>query len=145
MMLKRSLGKVVNWQYVNKDQYLSAILLSNIRPYLKRNWLADKDGGCSPDVLVIRLDSRDYLPEYVYHVMARQRFFDYVMTDVKGMKMPRGNKDNIMRYEIPIIPLTEQQQVINQVKEYKEQINMAHKIIAGCPKRKKAVLENYLN
>lgn len=121
------------------------ILLSNIRPYLKKIWLADKDGGCSPDVLVIRLDSRDCLPEYVYHVMARQQFFDYVMTDVKGMKMPRGNKDNIMRYEIPIIPLTEQQQVINQVKEYKEQINMAHKIIAGCPKRKKAVLENYLN
>lgn len=95
--------------------------------------------------LVIRLDSRDYLPEYVYHVMARQQFFDYVMTDVKGMKMPRGNKDNIMRYEIPVIPLAEQQQVINQVKEYKEQINMAHKIITGCPKRKKAVLENYLN
>lgn len=121
------------------------ILLSNIRPYLKKIWLADKDGGCSPDVLVIRLDSRDYLPEYVYHVMARQQFFDYVMTDVKGMKMPRGNKDNIMRYEIPVIPLAEQQQVINQVKEYKEQINMAHKIITGCPKRKKAVLENYLN
>lgn len=121
------------------------ILLSNIRPYLKKIWLADKDGGCSPDVLVIRLDSRDCLPEYVYHVMARQQFFDYVMTDVKGMKMPRGNKDNIMRYEIPVIPLAEQQQVINQVKEYKEQINMAHKIITGCPKRKKAVLENYLN
>lgn len=77
--------------------------------------------------------------------MARQRFFDFVMTDVKGMKMPRGNKDNIMRYEIPVIPLAEQQQVINQVKEYKEQINMAHKIITGCPKRKKAELENYLN
>ena len=44
------------------------ILLSNIRPYLKKIWLADKDGGCSPDVLVIRIDSRDYLPEYVYHV-----------------------------------------------------------------------------
>lgn len=57
--------------------------------------------------LVIRLDSRDYLPEYVYHVMTRQRFFDFVMTDVKGMKMPRGNKDNIMRYEIPSISLVE--------------------------------------
>ena len=121
------------------------ILLSNIRPYLKKIWLADKDGGCSPDVLVIRLVSRVCLPEYVYHVMARQQFFDYVMTDVKGMKMPRGNKDNIMRYEIPVIPLAEQQQVINQVKEYKEQINMAHKIIVGCPKRKKAVIEHYLN
>lgn len=25
MMLKRALGKVVNWQFVDKDQYLSAM------------------------------------------------------------------------------------------------------------------------
>ena len=31
------------------------ILLSNIRPYLKKLWLADRDGGCNPDVLVIRV------------------------------------------------------------------------------------------
>lgn len=30
MMLKRSLGKVVNWQYVDKDQYLSAMERSPI-------------------------------------------------------------------------------------------------------------------
>ncbi len=30
MMLKRSLGKVVNWQYIDKDQYLSAMERSPI-------------------------------------------------------------------------------------------------------------------
>ena len=30
MMLKRTLGKVVNWQFVNKDQYLSAMERSPI-------------------------------------------------------------------------------------------------------------------
>ena len=30
------------------------ILISNIRPYLKKIWFADKDGGCSKDVLVLR-------------------------------------------------------------------------------------------
>lgn len=30
------------------------ILISNIRPYLKKIWLADKEGGCSKDVLVLR-------------------------------------------------------------------------------------------
>ena len=30
MMLKRSLGKVVNWQHVDKDQYLSAMERSPI-------------------------------------------------------------------------------------------------------------------
>lgn len=121
------------------------ILLSNIRPYLKKIWLADKDGGCSPDVLVIRLDSRDYLPEYVYHVMARQRFFDFVMTDVKGMKMPRGNKDNIMRYEIPSISLVEQQQIVDKIYEYKRQIDLAQEIMRGCTNRKRSVIEHYLS
>ena len=121
------------------------ILLSNIRPYLKKIWLADKDGGCSPDVLVIRLDSRDYLPEYVYHVMARQRFFDFVMTDVKGMKMPRGNKDNIMRYEIPSISLVEQQQIVDKIYEYKRQIDLAKEVMRGCTSRKRSVIEHYLS
>lgn len=121
------------------------ILLSNIRPYLKKIWLADKDGGCSPDVLVIRLDSRDYLPEYVYHVMARQRFFDFVMTDVKGMKMPRGNKDNIMRYEIPSISLVEQQLIVDKIYEYKRQIDLAQEVMRGCTSRKRSVIEHYLS
>ena len=30
MMLKRTLGKVVNWQFVDKDQYLSAMERSPI-------------------------------------------------------------------------------------------------------------------
>lgn len=120
------------------------ILLSNIRPYLKKIWLADKDGGCSPDVLVIRLDSHDCLPEYVYHVMARQQFFDYVMTDVKGMKMPRGNKDNIMRYEIPSISLVEQQ-IVDKIYEYKRQIDLAQEIMRGCTNRKRTVIEHYLS
>ena len=34
------------------------ILVSNIRPYLKKIWLADKDGGCSPDVLVFRISDK---------------------------------------------------------------------------------------
>lgn len=94
--------------------------------------------------LVIRLDSRDYLPEYVYHVMARQRFFDFVMTDVKGMKMPRGNKDNIMRYEIPSISLVEQQ-IVDKIYEYKRQIDLAQEIMRGCTNRKRTVIEHYLS
>ncbi|MBO4386366.1 MAG: restriction endonuclease subunit M, partial [Treponema sp.] len=31
------------------------ILISNIRPYLKKIWFADTNGGCSPDVLVFRI------------------------------------------------------------------------------------------
>lgn len=48
MMLKRSIGKVVNWQYVDKDQYLSAIERSPIndlelRYLLSQNLTSDTE------------------------------------------------------------------------------------------------------
>lgn len=48
MMLKRSIGKVVNWQYVDKDQYLSAMERSPIndlelRYLLSQNLTSDTE------------------------------------------------------------------------------------------------------
>ena len=46
------------------------ILISNIRPYLKKIWFADKDGGCSKDVLVLRsADTNKYLPKYIFYIL----------------------------------------------------------------------------
>lgn len=43
MILKRSLGKVVNWQYVNKDQYLSAMERSPLTVLFSNQFLEDLD------------------------------------------------------------------------------------------------------
>lgn len=50
MMLKRSIGKVVNWQYVDKDQYLSAMERSPIndlelRYLLSQNLTSDTENS----------------------------------------------------------------------------------------------------
>ena len=78
------------------------ILIGNIRPYFKKIWLANFDGGCSPDVLCIRCN-RDVPPEYLYGVLSQDSFFDYDMAGSKGSKMPRGDKNHIMNYPIPIL------------------------------------------
>lgn len=78
------------------------VLLSNIRPYFKKIWLADKDGGCSADVLCIR--SRNEIHKFfTYYTIRQDEFFDYVMLGSKGCKMPRGDKSHIMNWPI-IIP-----------------------------------------
>ena len=120
------------------------ILLSNIRPYLKKLWLADRDGGCNPDVLVIRVKDERINPEFLYNTLRRQQFFDYVMTDVKGMKMPRGNKDHILRYQIPFIDMEEQLSIIEEVHEYENIISKAIKIMQSCSQRKREVLQDYI-
>jgi type I restriction enzyme S subunit len=87
-------GSVINYEIGN-------ILVSNIRPYLKKIWLANFEGGCSNDVLCFVPKSN--IPSlFLFQVLEKDAFFDYVMAGSKGTKMPRGDKKWIMNYEILI-------------------------------------------
>lgn len=121
------------------------ILVSNIRPYLKKIWLADKVGGCSPDVLVFRIpDKSEVLPKFLYSAMAQDSFFDFMMSGKKGMKMPRGDKNTIPDYKISVPPLAEQQRIVAQIAALEEKITVAKRVMAECPQKKQAVLDKWL-
>jgi type I restriction enzyme S subunit len=79
---------------------LKDVLVSNIRPYFKKIWQATNKGGCSNDVLCFR--STNNTPSVLYHLLRSDSFFDYVMTGAKGSKMPRGDKSQIMKWEVPL-------------------------------------------
>jgi len=98
------------------------VLVANIRPYLKKVWFADKKGGCSSDVLVFRA-KEGCKSSFLYAVLLQDNFFDHAMKGVKGSKMPRGDKGQIMRYELPIFSLQEQENIGNFV------INIMKKIM----------------
>jgi type I restriction enzyme S subunit len=79
------------------------VLISNIRPYFKKIWLANSDGGRSNDVLgfeVVELGTESYL----MNLISQDRFFDYMMTTSKGSKMPRGDKKAIMEWPVILPP-----------------------------------------
>ena len=77
------------------------ILISNIRPYFKKIWLADCIGGCSNDVLCFTPKAN--IPSlYLYQALEKDNFFEYVMAGSKGTKMPRGDKKWIMNYPATI-------------------------------------------
>ena len=88
------------------------ILIGNIRPYLKKIWFADNEGGTNGDVLVIQTTDERVLPEYLYQVLSDDAFFSYDMQHAKGAKMPRGNKDKILDYIIPLPPLSVQSRIV---------------------------------
>jgi type I restriction enzyme S subunit len=79
------------------------VLVSNIRPYFRKIWFADRDGGCSNDVLVLRA-KKDCNPGFLYYLLSNDSFFEYATATAKGTKMPRGDKGAIMRYGVPELP-----------------------------------------
>lgn len=88
------------------------ILISNIRPYFKKIWQANINGGCSSDVLCIRAKSIVY-SKFLFYLLSQQSFFDYVMSGAKGCKMPRGDKQQIMQWDIELPRLNEQTIIAN--------------------------------
>lgn len=86
------------------------ILISNIRPYFKKIWYAENDGGCSNDVLVIRA-KEETDSKFLYYVLADDNFFQYSTLTSKGTKMPRGDKMAIMKYMVPELTLKKQKEI----------------------------------
>ena len=101
---------------INLNKYNPGdILLGNIRPYLKKVWIADSVGGASGDVLVLTLndDYRDLIgSKYLYYLLSSDSFFAYVMKFAKGAKMPRGDKASILKYEIQVPPICVQNEIV---------------------------------
>ena len=84
-------------------------LMSNIRPYLKKTWLADCDGVCSSDVLVFSPDT--VAPDYLHRIISSEHFVSSVMSSAKGSKMPRGDKYQMMKMKVMIPSLSEQRKI----------------------------------
>ena len=104
------------------------ILLSNIRPYFRKIWYADKNGSCSNDVLVVRANE-DIDSKFLYYVLSDNNFFNYDTVTSKGTKMPRGTQTAIMKYLVPDINIGKQRKIANILSTYDNLIENNNKRI----------------
>ena len=119
------------------------ILLSNIRPYLKKVWFSDRIGGCSADVFVLR--SKTCEPEFLYNVIASDKFINYVMSGAKGVKMPRGDKNQMESFSFSIPAVVEQRKISRLFQLLDERIVTQNKIIEDLKKLKSAIIDYAIN
>ena len=116
-LLQECAGKTLS-THVPEDGRLTKykendILIGNIRPYLKKIWFSNNVGGTNGDVLVIKVnDIQKVYPRFLYYILSSSEFFAYDMNYSKGAKMPRGDKDAIMKYPLSIPSLEEQERIV---------------------------------
>lgn len=103
------------------------ILVSNIRPYFKKVWFASGDGGASNDVLVIK--ARTNIDKaFLYYCLANENFIDFVMSGAKGTKMPRGDKNHILSFNLRLPPVREQIAIANTLSRLDKKIEVNNQI-----------------
>lgn len=105
-------------KYIEKD-----ILIGNIRPYLKKIWLANCIGGTNGDVLVIHVNNKKIIPEYLYLILSSNSFFYYNNRNAKGAKMPRGDRKAIMNFKFCLPPLEEQKRIVAILDKFEKLCN----------------------
>ena len=119
------------------------ILYGKLRPNLNKVLLADQDGICSTDILVLRSKNYKLRKFYKYHLMSKM-FNKKVLNTVSGQQLPRTSWDKIKNFTIPVPSLEEQNQLITEVELLENKIARAHQTIAQAPQQKQKVLVKHL-
>lgn len=102
------------------------VLIGNIRPYLKKIWHSNIRGGTNGDVLTLRINanhSNEFSSKFLYYLLASDKFFDFNMQFAKGAKMPRGDKDAILRFPIPYPSKSVQENVVKILDKFDVLVN----------------------
>ena len=120
------------------------ILISNIRPYLKKVWKATFNGGCSSDVFVLQAND-NIESDYLHYVVANDKFINFVMSGAKGVKMPRGDKNQMKTYSLSLPQIQEQKKIGKMLSLLDERITTQNKIIEDLKKLKSAIIDYAIN
>ena len=118
------------------------VLVSNIRPYFKKIWHAEYDGGCSNDVLVFRA-AEGVDPIFLYYVLADDTFFNYATATSKGTKMPRGDKSAIMEYGVPTLDIEVQRKIGALLRSIDQKIAINSKINDNLQQQAAAIYKSW--
>ncbi len=118
------------------------VLISNIRPYFRKIWIADKKGGCSTDVICLRATDK-ISSHFLFYLLSQNSFFSYVMQGAKGTKMPRGDRNQILQWPISLPPLFEQNRIVSILKSLDDKIEVNRRINENLEQQAQALFKSW--
>lgn len=104
------------------------ILYGRLRPYLNKVATPSFAGRCSTELIPIRA-GQQVLKEYLAMVLRSERAVSYAIGTYIGARMPRTDLKSFANLDIPIPPLTVQEEIVAEIEEYQKIIDGAHQVI----------------
>ncbi|KXU16005.1 Type I restriction-modification system, DNA-methyltransferase subunit M / specificity subunit S [Streptococcus oralis] len=145
-------GKVIG-EYIHDYQSIKStknvfvsgdILYGKLRPNLNKVYLAETNGICSTDILVLVADENKINAKLLSYYLRSQHVNTQILATVSGQQLPRTSWKKIGTLKINVPTLATQKSIITQVEKLEAQITECQQKLDGMANAKKAVLDKYL-
>ena len=118
------------------------VLYGRLRPYLKKVIVADFDGCCSTEIFPIQ--SKSIIASFLKYWFLTDEITNKVDATCAGCRMPRGNMNDVLKFDISYPSLSEQQRIVETLDSLKSKVDKLqenyNKISQECDALKQAIL-----
>ena len=118
------------------------VLYGRLRPYLKKVIVADFDGCCSTEIFPVQ--SKDIASSFLMYWFLTDEITNKVNATCAGCRMPRGNMNDVLKFDISYPPHSEQQSIVATLDSLKSKVDKLQenfdKISQECDALKQAIL-----
>ena len=108
------------------------ILFGKRRCYQKKAAVADFEGICSGDIIVMDATPKKIIPGLLPFIIQSDAFFDWAEKTSSGSLSPRTKWKSLAEFEFPLPPIERQKEILEVLEKLEECLNSAEKTsIAG--------------
>lgn len=116
------------------------VLYGKLRPYLDKAVLADKEGVCTTELLVLRAKAH-VDPRFIATVIHSPGFLEYAISGTTGVQHPRTSWAHIREFVVPGFTLKEQRRIADLIWLVHEAIGLSEKLVQEGQALKRSAMQ----
>jgi type I restriction enzyme S subunit len=101
--------------------HINDVLFGKLRAYLRKYWLANRDGVCSTEIWVLIAKHSVLDPKFLFQIVKMDRFID-AASSAYGTHMPRSDWKVVRNFEVNLPPFKEQSAIATTLSEMDAEI-----------------------
>jgi type I restriction enzyme S subunit len=117
------------------------VLYGKLRPYLDKAALAEWEGICSTDILVLRAQN-GLEPDFLAYLAHTRTFLEYAIATMTGVNHPRTSWKALQQLQVPLPPLPEQRAIAHVLRTVQRVKEATEGVIAALRELKKSLMQH---
>ena len=104
--------------------YPDDVLYGKLRPYLDKAIIAEIEGICSSDILVLTANAK-VIPRFLVYLLHSHTFKSYAVSTSSGITLPRTSWNTLSKFTVTLPPLAEQHRIAAKLEVLFTQLDAA--------------------